>query len=84
VANGADRQCSATPAAALRCGAREAVRCHKKPKPKEAAEPEQYQPFDAPECRYRVFVTKLEDRIDLLVWFYNQRAGAENPIAAIL
>jgi len=29
---------------------------------------------------YRVFVTNLDDPIDLAVWFYNQRAGAENLI----
>src|SRR6516162_5942097 len=29
---------------------------------------------------YRVFVTDRKEAIDLLVWFYNQRAGAENLI----
>ena len=43
-------------------------------------EPEQYQLFDTPEYSYRVFVTDLEGPIDALVWFYNQRAGAENLI----
>jgi hypothetical protein len=57
-----------------------ALRYHKKPKPKEVTEPEQYQLFDTPEYSYRVFVTNMQDRIDLLVWFYNQRAGAENLI----
>jgi hypothetical protein len=33
-----------------------------------------------PEYIYRVFVTDMEQAIDLLVWFYNQRAGAENLI----
>jgi hypothetical protein len=49
---------------------------------KENSEPEreQYQLFDSPQCRYRVFVTDLQDAIDLLVWFYNERAGAENLI----
>ena len=49
---------------------------------KENSEPEleQYQLFDSPEYRYRVFVTNLEDAIDLLVGFYNERAGAENLI----
>ena len=42
--------------------------------------PEQYQLFDTPEYSYRVFVTNMKDPIDLLVWFYNQRAGAENLI----
>ena len=32
------------------------------------------------EYTYRVFVTNLKDAVDLLVWFYNQRAGAENLI----
>lgn len=43
-------------------------------------EPEQYQLFDTPEYSYRVFVTDLDGPIDALVWFYNQRAGAENLI----
>src|SRR5215813_2128993 len=49
---------------------------------KENSEPEreQYQLFESPQYRYRVFVTNLEDAIDLLVWFYNERAGAENLI----
>jgi hypothetical protein len=42
--------------------------------------PEQYQLFDTPEYSYRVFVTNMTDPISLLVWFYNQRAGAENLI----
>jgi hypothetical protein len=45
-----------------------------------ANQPEQYQLFDSPQYLYRVFVTDMEDAIDLLVWFYNQRAGAENLI----
>src|SRR3974390_894016 len=40
----------------------------------------QYQLFDTPEYSYRVFVTNMKDTIDRLVWFYNQRAGAENLI----
>lgn len=43
-------------------------------------EPEQYQLFDTPEYSYRVLVTNLDGPIDALVWFYNQRAGAENLI----
>ena len=43
-------------------------------------EPEQYQLFDTPEYRYRVFVTNMTDAIYMLTWFYNQRAGAENLI----
>ncbi len=41
---------------------------------------EQYQLFDTPEYSYRVFVTDMNPPIDLLVWFYRQRAGAENLI----
>jgi hypothetical protein len=57
-----------------------ALRYEKKPKPQEAGEPQQYQLFDTPEYSYRVFVTSLPDPIDRTVWFYNQRAGAENLI----
>jgi hypothetical protein len=46
-------------------------------KPKER---EQYQLFDTPQYLYRVFVTNMDDEIFTLVWFYNQRAGAENLI----
>lgn len=49
-------------------------------KEKGLQEREQYQLFDTPEYIYRVFVTDMEGAIDLLVWFYNQRAGAENLI----
>jgi hypothetical protein len=57
-----------------------ALRYKKKPKPKEAGEPEQYQLFDTPEYTYRVFVTNMNRAIDLLAWIYDQRAGAENLI----
>src|SRR6516162_6428413 len=57
-----------------------ALRYQKKSKPKKAGEPEQYQWFDTPQYTYRVFVTDRKDAIDLLVWFYDQRAGAENLI----
>ena len=43
-------------------------------------EREQYQLFASPRYIYRVFVTDRQRPIDLLVWFYNQRAGAENLI----
>jgi Transposase DDE domain group 1 len=46
----------------------------------EYEKPEQYQLFDTPEYIYRVFVTDMDKALDLLVWFYNQRAGAENLI----
>jgi hypothetical protein len=42
--------------------------------------PEQYQLFDTPEYRYRVFATNMTGGIALLTWFYNQWAGAENLI----
>ena len=41
---------------------------------------EQYQLWETPEYIYRVFVTDMKDPIHLLVWLYNQRAGAENLI----
>ena len=56
-----------------------ALRYQKKQKT-DAGEPEQYQLFDTPEYSYRVFVTNLDGPMDALVWFYNQRAGAENLI----
>ncbi|HUV96686.1 MAG TPA: IS1380 family transposase [Acidobacteriaceae bacterium] len=46
----------------------------------EDEKPQQYQLFDTPQYIYRVFVTDLDNPIDLAVWFYNQRAGAENLI----
>jgi hypothetical protein len=49
-------------------------------KEKREQEREQYQLFDTPQYIYRVFVTNMDRAIDLLVWFYNQRAGAENLI----
>ena len=57
-----------------------ALRYQKKPKTNDADQPEQYQLFDTPEYTYRVFVTNMNRPIDLLVWFYDQRAGAENLI----
>ena len=49
----------------------------KKPEPGQA---EQYQLFETADYRYRVFVTNMAYAVDLLVWVYNQRAGAENLI----
>jgi len=49
-------------------------------KEKDPQKREQYQLFDTPEYSYRVFVTNMDQPIDLLVWFYRQRAGAENLI----
>lgn len=42
--------------------------------------PEQYQLFDAPGYIYRVFVTDMDDPLDLLVWFYNQRAARRTSL----
>jgi Transposase DDE domain group 1 len=41
---------------------------------------EQYQLFATAAYTYRVFVTDLTEPIANVVWFYNQRAGAENLI----
>ena len=49
----------------------------KKSKPGEA---EQYQLFETRDYAYRVFVTNMKHPVDVLVWFYNQRGGAENLI----
>jgi len=46
----------------------------------EPADEVQYQLFETRPYKYRVFVTNLKDPIPLVVWFYNQRAGAENLI----
>jgi hypothetical protein len=40
----------------------------------------QYQLFATSQYKYRVFVTNMAEEIDKLVWFYNQRANAENLI----
>src|ERR1700751_6496379 len=55
-----------------------ALRYPKKEDPASARE--QYQLFDSSQYIYRVFVTNMKRPIDLLVWFYNQRAAAENLI----
>ena len=49
-------------------------------KESEEKEVEQYQLFATPEYTYRVFVTDMNDRLHILVEFYNQRASAENLI----
>jgi len=51
-----------------------------KEKKSEPGQVEQYQLFETADYTYRVFVTNLKQPVDLLVWFYNQRAGAENLI----
>jgi len=57
-----------------------ALRYEKPPASEDADKPEQYQLFSTPEYTYRVFVTDMDGHLDALVWFYNQRAGAENLI----
>ena len=57
-----------------------ALRYEKERQPAEGEQSEQYQLFETSEYTYRVFVTNLDTAIDLLVWFYNQRATAENLI----
>ncbi len=52
-------------------------------KPREKVKPgeaEQYQLFETSQYKYRVFVTDIAEPIDFVVWFYNQRASAENLI----
>ena len=46
----------------------------------DSVKPEQYQLFDTQQLIYRVFVTDLDNPLDLAIWFYNQRAAAENLI----
>jgi hypothetical protein len=57
-----------------------ALRYEKDPEEEEPGEVVQYQLFATKQYKYRVFVTNMEEPIDKLVWFYNQRAGAENLI----
>lgn len=47
---------------------------------KENPKREQYQLFETPHYLYRVFVTNMPEALAPLIWFYNQRAGAENLI----
>jgi hypothetical protein len=56
-----------------------ALRYEKKPERK-PGQAEQYQLFETSSYTYRVFVTNLDQPIDLVVWFYDRRAGAENLI----
>ena len=55
-----------------------ALRYEKKREAEEATE--QYQLFETSTYKYRVFVTNFSDPIYFVVWFYNQRGGAENLI----
>jgi hypothetical protein len=58
-----------------------ALRYEKDPEDEEESEDTvQYQLFATRKYKYRVFVTNMKGPIDKLVWFYNQRAGAENLI----
>jgi hypothetical protein len=57
-----------------------ALRYEKAREEVEPEETEQYQLFETSQYKYRVFVTDLTDPIDFIVWFYNQRGGAENLI----
>jgi len=58
-----------------------ALRYEKDPDDEEESdEVVQYQLFATKSYKYRVFVTNMEEPIDKCVWFYNQRAGAENLI----
>ena len=57
-----------------------ALRYEKEPEEVAQDKAEQYQLFATSGYTYRAFVTNLEDPIALAVWFYNQRAGAENLI----
>jgi hypothetical protein len=57
-----------------------ALRYQKAREEQETEETEQYQLFETSQYRYRVFVTDMSDPIYFVVWFYNQRAGAENLI----
>ena len=57
-----------------------ALRYEKAHEEVETEETEQYQLFETSQYRYRVFVTDMSDPIYFVVWFYNQRGGAENLI----
>ena len=57
-----------------------ALRYEKAHEEVETEETEQYQLFETSQYKYRVFVTDLTDPLDFVVWFYNQRGGAENLI----
>jgi hypothetical protein len=57
-----------------------ALRYEKTREEMDVAEAEQYQLFATSQYKYRVLVTNFSEPIDLVVWFYNQRGGAENLI----
>ena len=57
-----------------------ALRYEKTREEMKAEKGEQYQLFETSQYTYRVFVTDMPDPIYFVVWFYNQRGGAENLI----
>jgi hypothetical protein len=57
-----------------------ALRYEKTPEEGAKEQSEQYQLFETSRYTYRVFVTDFTDPIYFVVWFYRQRAGAENLI----
>jgi hypothetical protein len=57
-----------------------ALRYEKTREEKAAEAGEQYQLFETSQYKYRVFVSDMIDPIYMVVWFYNQRGGAENLI----
>ena len=57
-----------------------ALRYEKEPDTVSSEETEQYQLFETTQYIYRVFVTNLTAPVAPAVWFYNQRASAENLI----
>jgi len=57
-----------------------ALRYERKKKAPAQESAEQYQLFETSDYTYRVFVTDMPGSIAELVWFYRQRAGAENLI----
>jgi hypothetical protein len=57
-----------------------ALRYEKTREEMDAEETEQYQLFETSQYKYRVFVTDFREPVDFVVWFYNQRGGAENLI----
>ena len=57
-----------------------ALRYEKSREEMDAKESGQYQLLETSQYTYRVFVTGMTDPIAFVVWFYNQRGGAENLI----
>ena len=59
-----------------------ALRYEKAPEEMGPEEAEQYQLFETSQYKYRVFVTDFSDSIDMVVWLYRQRGGADHPLHA--